>query len=59
MRLLRLNLALLAIMILASRLALVLHEVGGHAAPAKMLGARRVEVRLSALGGGYVSPEWG
>jgi hypothetical protein len=58
MRLLRLNLALLAIMILASRLALVLHEVGGHAAPAKMLGARRVEVRLSPLGGGYVSPEF-
>jgi hypothetical protein len=51
-----LDLALLAIMILASRLALVIHELGGHALPAKMLGARRVEVRLSALGGGYVSP---
>lgn len=51
-----LNLALLAIMILASRLALVIHEVGGHALPAKVLGARTVEVRLSPLGGGYVSP---
>src|SRR6185436_16637992 len=51
-----LDLALLALMILASRLALVLHEVGGHAVPAKVLGANHVEVRLSPLGGGYVSP---
>lgn len=55
-RVLLLDLALLALMILASRLALVLHEVGGHAVPAKVLGAKRVEVRLSPLGGGYVSP---
>jgi len=51
-----LDLALLAVMILASRLALVVHEVGGHALPAKALGARRVEVRLSPLGGGFVTP---
>lgn len=56
MRLLFVDLALLALMILASRLALVIHEVGGHAVPAKMLGAKSVEVRLSPLGGGYVSP---
>jgi hypothetical protein len=49
-------LTLLALMILASRFALVLHEVGGHAVPAKILGARRVEIRLSPMGGGYVSP---
>ena len=55
-RLLLLDLALLALMILASRLALVLHEVGGHAVPAKVLGAREIEIRLSPLGGGYVSP---
>jgi hypothetical protein len=55
-RLIPLDLALLALMILASRLALVLHEVGGHAVPAKILGATALEVRLSPLGGGYVSP---
>jgi len=51
-----LDLALLALMILASRVALVVHEVGGHAVPAKVLGAKKVEVRLSPLGGGFVSP---
>jgi len=51
-----LDVALLALMILASRLALVLHEVGGHAVPAKALGATALEVRLSPLGGGCVSP---
>lgn len=56
MRLVFIDLALLALMILASRLALVLHEVGGHAVPAKVLGAKKIEVRLSPLGGGYVSP---
>ena len=56
MRLFFVDIALLALMILASRLALVIHEVGGHAVPAKVLGAKRVEVRLSPLGGGYVSP---
>jgi hypothetical protein len=55
-KLLLVDLALLALMVLASRLALVIHEVGGHAVPAKVLGAKGVEVRLSPLGGGYVSP---
>jgi hypothetical protein len=53
-----LDLALLAIMILATRLALVLHEVGGHAVVAKILGSRHVEIRLSPLGGGFVAPEF-
>ena len=57
-RLIVLDLALLAVMILASRLALVLHEVGGHALPARMLGAGKVEVRLSPLGGGFVRPHF-
>jgi phosphatidylglycerophosphate synthase len=57
-RLLVLNLALLALMILASRLALVIHEGGGHAVPATMLGARKVTIRLSALGGGFVSVDY-
>src|SRR6185295_4768767 len=57
-RLLVLDLALLALMILASRLALVLHEGGGHAVPAKLLGARQVSMRLSALGGGFVSVDY-
>jgi hypothetical protein len=52
------DLALLAIMILTSRLALVVHEVGGHAVPAKLLGSRRLEIRLSPLGGGFVSPDF-
>src|SRR5262245_61505535 len=55
-KLVALYLALPAIMILASGLELVIHEVGGHALPAKILGARKVEVRRSPLGGGYVSP---
>lgn len=50
-----LNVALLALMILAGRLALVIHEVGGHAIVARALGAREVRVRLSPLGGGFVS----
>jgi hypothetical protein len=57
-RLVFLNVALLAIMILASRLALVVHEVGGHALPATLIGARKVDVRLSALGGGFVMPHF-
>jgi len=51
-----LDLALLAIIILASRLALVIHELGGHALPARALGATRIQIHLSPLGGGYV--EW-
>lgn len=57
-RLFFLDLALLATMVLASRLALVIHELGGHAVPALLLGATKVEVRLSALGGGFVTPEF-
>jgi len=57
-KLLILDLALLAIMVLATRLALVIHEVGGHAVPAKILGSRNLEIRLSPLGGGYVSPDF-
>jgi hypothetical protein len=49
-----LELALLSLMILGSRAALVLHELGGHALPAWAMGARHFEVRMSALGGGYV-----
>lgn len=57
-RLVLLDLALLAIMVLASRLALVIHEVGGHAIPAKLMGATRVDIRLSTLGGGFVTPHF-
>jgi hypothetical protein len=46
--------ALLALIILASRLALLAHEGGGHALPALACGASDVQVRMSALGGGYV-----
>ena len=49
------NLALLALLILMSRLALVLHEGGGHALPAWAFGAEALHVRMSPLGGGYVS----
>src|SRR5438093_10886204 len=56
LRYLHLELALLAIMILTSRLALVVHEIGGHAVPARLLGAIKIEVRLSPLGGGFVTP---
>ncbi|HVR82755.1 MAG TPA: hypothetical protein VMU54_00500 [Planctomycetota bacterium] len=55
-KLVLLDLALLAIIVLASRLALVIHELGGHALPARALGATRIRIRLSPLGGGYV--EW-
>ncbi|HEX7901881.1 MAG TPA: hypothetical protein VF950_29250 [Planctomycetota bacterium] len=53
-KLLLFDLALLAILILASRLALVAHEGGGHALPALACGASDVELKLSPLGGGYV-----
>lgn len=53
-KLLLVDLALLAIMILASRAALVLHEVAGHAQVARAVGADRVSIRMSAFGGGYV-----
>jgi len=51
-------LALLALTILAGRAAVALHEFGGHALPARAAGASKVTVRLSALGGGYVRPEF-
>ena len=57
-RILILDVALLALMILASRLALVIHEGGGHALPATLLGARKVSIRLSPLGGGFVSVDY-
>ncbi|MBI4563478.1 MAG: hypothetical protein HY716_02130 [Planctomycetes bacterium] len=53
-----LNVALLALMILASRAALLIHEVGGHAVPAWVLGARKVQFGFSLFGGGYVKPEF-
>jgi hypothetical protein len=48
------DLALLSILILASRLALVAHEGGGHALTARGFGATDVQLRMSPLGGGYV-----
>ena len=53
-KLLLLDVALLALMVLASRLALLIHELGGHALPAWIFGAGRITIRLSMLGGGYV-----
>lgn len=57
-RILLLDLALLSIMILSSRLALFLHEGGGHALPAGLLGARSIALRLSPLGGGFVQADF-
>jgi len=48
--------ALLGLAILASRLALVLHEGVGHGLTAIVLGAQRVSLRLSLFGGGYLTP---
>lgn len=48
------DLALLALIVLASRLALIAHEAGGHALPALAFGADKVEIRMTPLGGGYV-----
>ncbi len=56
-KLLLLDVALLALIILASRAALVVHEIGGHAVPCWIFGAGKVSIRLSALGGGYVDSE--
>jgi hypothetical protein len=50
--------ALLALIVLASRAAVVIHEVGGHALPAWAMGASTVEIRISPLGGGYVASEF-
>jgi len=46
--------ALLGLAILASRLALILHEGVGHGLTAIVLGAQRVSLRLSLFGGGFV-----
>jgi len=48
--------ALLALAILASRAALLLHEVVGHGLIAAGLGARSVTLKLSLFGGGGVTP---
>ena len=48
--------ALLGLAILASRAALLLHEVVGHGLTALALGANSFTLRLSLLGGGYVTP---
>jgi hypothetical protein len=55
-RLALLDVALLALMILASRAALILHEAVGHGLTAIALGAQAVTFRLSLFGGGYVAP---
>ena len=55
-KLVLLDLALLALIILASRAALLIHEIGGHALPAWLFGGERITIRLSTLGGGSV--EW-
>jgi hypothetical protein len=57
-RLLLVDAALLASMILSSRAAVAVHEFGGHALPARAAGASRLTVRVSPLGGGYVRPEF-
>ncbi len=54
-RLLALDLALLGLMILASRAALLVHEALGHGLTGWWLGAERLVMRLSPLGGGYVA----
>jgi len=53
-RLLLLDLALLASLVVASRAALVIHEVGGHALPAAACGETNVRLSLSLFGGGRV-----
>lgn len=53
-----LDLGLLALIVLASRAALVIHEVGGHALPAWAFGAEEVSTRMSPLGGGFVRYEF-
>jgi hypothetical protein len=48
--------ALLGLAVLASRAALLVHEVLGHGVTALALGANGFTLRLSLLGGGYVTP---
>src|SRR5688572_30155806 len=54
-RLLLLDGALLGLAILASRAALLLHELVGHGLTALALGADRLYLRLSYFGGGFVT----
>ena len=56
-RLVLLDGALLGLAILASRAALLLHEVVGHGLTALALGADRISLKLSYLGGGYVTSQ--
>lgn len=53
-RLLLLDLVLLSLTVLASRAALLIHELGGHALPALAFGAERIEAEFSFFGGGWV-----
>jgi hypothetical protein len=55
-RLVLLDGALLGLAILASRAALLLHEVVGHGLTSLALGAQGFTLKLSLLGGGYVLP---
>lgn len=50
-----LDAALLGLTILATRAALIAHEAGGHALAAWLLGAKSIRIRLSPLGGGWVT----
>jgi hypothetical protein len=51
-----LDAALLGLAILASRAALLLHEVVGHGLTALALGANGFTLKLSLFGGGFVTP---
>src|SRR5207249_8988282 len=54
-KILLLDLALLSLLILASRLALVLHEFAGHGLVALAFGAGGLRADLSLFGGGWIS----
>jgi hypothetical protein len=58
--LLLLDLALLSLMIVASRVDLLIHEVGGHGVLYKLFGgARAMSYKLSLFGGGFAFPDFG
>lgn len=48
------DLALLSLLILASRLALILHEFAGHGLVALFFGAQGLRAELSLFGGGWI-----
>jgi hypothetical protein len=53
-QLLRFDVLLVGVLVIATRLGCILHEVGGHALVAQLLGAKILSIEVTLFGGGSV-----